>query len=75
MEQPDDNSFEFNLNYNGQPVTCKVVMGESGYGILFDDQLITELSLDDNAQWEDLNEQLDPETVYTIGEKINDHYA
>jgi hypothetical protein len=70
-----DNSFEFELQYRGELITCRVDAGESDYGVHFDYQLVAMLELDeDGVTWLDTTDTLEPEVVQLIGKKIEERF-
>jgi hypothetical protein len=73
----DQEEFEFPLVYEGEAVLCRVAMGESGFGVLFDNTLVAEINVkDDGVNWEVTSGgPLNDDVVYEIGKEIDRHYA
>lgn len=71
----DGLEFKFPLIYEGEPVMCGVAMGESGFGVLFDNKLVAEINIsDDGVNWEVTSGgPLDEDTLYEIGNEIERH--
>jgi hypothetical protein len=68
----DEQEFEFPLLFEGQGVLCRVAMGESGYGVLINNELIAEINLNDEGTcWEVVSgDAIDENTLEHIGHQI-----
>ncbi len=48
MQQP---TFNFDLDYAGAPVNCRVVMEDRGYSLFFDARLMATIAHTDDMEW------------------------
>lgn len=69
-----DNSFEFDMYYEGKMVLCHISIGESDYGVHFDDELMDVIEMNEDGFWEGQGGVLDEEVVEEIGKRINDKF-
>jgi hypothetical protein len=77
LDDIDQQEFEFDLEHEGAVAKCRVAMGESGFGVLYNDQLVAEINTDDEGSgWEVTSGgPIDPTELQLIGEKITRHYS
>ena len=77
LDDIDQQEFKFDLEHDGAVVNCRVAMGESGFGVLYNDQLVAEINTyDEGSGWEVTSGgPIDPTELQLIGEKITRHYS
>jgi len=72
MQNP---AFNFDLDYAGTTVDCKVVMEERGYTLFFDGRLMATIAHTDDMEWiQESGVILPEEIIDEIGYRVESEY-